>query len=286
LAPFDRILVPVGPAATVERALAVALDLVGRTGVPLHLLSVSRPIQEQELAARVATLTRAGAPAPHVETRVVAYGPIAAAITAAAEPGTLVCMSSHGAYGPARTLAAPSITEDVLRSAAGPVLVVGPRVASDASLDGRVVACLDGTHYSEHALAAAQQWSRAFGLPLWLVQVGPARGSKADTAGQRHMPPELRLDALARSLGGVEGWQVLPDGRQARALAALSETTPVAVFVMATHGRTGWARILGGSVTASTVRRARAPILVVPARRRGRRGPYAALRMRPVSTSR
>jgi nucleotide-binding universal stress UspA family protein len=286
LGPFDRILVPVGPAASVERALVIALDLVRRTGVPLRLLSVGRPIHEHELAARVAVLARAGAPAPHVETRVVAYGPIAAAITAAAGPGTLVCMSSHGAYGPARTLAAPSITEDVLRSAAEPVLVAGPRVAPDASLDGRVVACLDGTRYSERTLAAAQQWSRAFGLPLWLVQVGPARSSRVDTTGQGHMAPERRLDTLARSLGGVEGWQVLHDGRQARALAALSETTPVAVFVMATHGRTGWARVLGGSATASTVRRALAPVLVVPAGRRGRQGSYAASRTRPASTSR
>ena len=73
MGPFDRILVPVGPAASVERALVIALDLVRRTGVPLRLLSVGRPIHEHELAARVAVLTRAGAPAPHVETRVVAY---------------------------------------------------------------------------------------------------------------------------------------------------------------------------------------------------------------------
>jgi nucleotide-binding universal stress UspA family protein len=39
------------------------------------------------------------------------------------------------------------------------------------------------------------------------------------------------------------------------------------MFVMATHGRTGWARVRSGSVTASTVRRARVPVLVVPARR-------------------
>jgi nucleotide-binding universal stress UspA family protein len=266
MTPFDRILVPVEPAAATEQALTVALELVRRTGVPLCLLSVARPIEEDELEARVAALAGPGASLTEVETRVVGYGQIATAIAAAAEPGTLVCMSSHGAYGPVRTLTGPSITEQVLCSAAEPVLVVGPRVAPDLSLgEGRIVACLDGTRHSERVLAPAQQWSCALGLPLWLVHVGPARGSNVDTTGQGHVAPERRLDTLAHSVGGVDGGRVLHDRHQARALAALAETTPVAAFVMAIHGRTGWTRVLRGSVTASTVRRARAPVLVVPA---------------------
>jgi nucleotide-binding universal stress UspA family protein len=123
--PFERILVPVAPTPAGDRALTVALELVHRTGVPLLLLSVARPITD-EVAARLAAF-RSGAHRTDVEARVVGYGSIARAITAAAEPGTLVCMSSHGAYGPARTLTG-SVTEEVLRSAEEPVLVVGPRV--------------------------------------------------------------------------------------------------------------------------------------------------------------
>jgi nucleotide-binding universal stress UspA family protein len=245
VAPFDRILVPVGPPPSSERALAVAVELVRRTGVPLHVLSVARRIDEGPLAARVAALARAGAPRVRVETQVVAYGQIGAAIAAVVEQGTLVCMSSHGAYGPVRTLASPSVTEAVLRAVQEPVLVVGPRVVPDLAVgEGRIVACLDGTLDSERVLAPAQQWAGAFGLPLWVVHVGPPG-----------------------SLGGRDGCTVLHERRPARALADLAETAPVAMFVMATHGRTGWARVRSGSVTASTVRRARVPVLVVPARR-------------------
>lgn len=265
MAPFDRILVPVARGPATEPALALALDLARRTGVPLCLLSVLRPIDEGEVAARVAAVAGSGAPPVAVETRVVGYGRVATAVAAAAGPGTLVCMPSHGGYGPARTLAAPSITEDVVRSVGAPVLVVGPRVPPDASLgDGRIVACLDGTPGSERALPPAQRWSVAFGLPLWLVHVGPSPIPRGDTTERGDRAAERRLDALARTLGGVDGWRVLHDRGPARGLAALAETAPVAMFVMASLGRTGWTRLLAGSVTAATVRRAPVPVLVVP----------------------
>ena len=172
-------------------------------------------------------------------------------------------MSSHGGYGSARTLVG-SVTEEVVRSVEEPVLVVGSRVAADVSLgDGRIVACLDGSAYSGRTLAPAQRWSLALGLPLWLVLVAPAPSPHG--AGPGGVRPERRLAALARSLGGVEGWRVVHDRHPVRALAAMAEDGRVATFVMATHGRTGWPRVLAGSVTASTVRRATVPVLVVPA---------------------
>jgi nucleotide-binding universal stress UspA family protein len=46
---------------------------------------------------------------------------------------------------------------------------------------------------------------------------------------------------------------------------ASSSSTPTALLVMATHGRTGWNRLRLGSVTAATVHAATVPVLVVPA---------------------
>jgi Universal stress protein family len=149
------------------------------------------------------------------------YGSIARAISAAAEPGTLVCMSSHGAYWPARTLTG-SVTEEVLRSAQEPVLLVGPRVPPNVSLgDGCVAACLDRSPRSAQTLAPAQQWSQAFGLPLWLVQVSPPDNPDVERTRPGDVPAERRIDRLARSLAGVDGWRVLHDRRPVRALAAL-----------------------------------------------------------------
>lgn len=260
--PFDRILVPVGPAPVAERALVVALELVRRTGVPLRLLRVVTPGDETELPAGVRAL--ADLPAD-VGIRVRGYGSIARAVIAAVEPGTLICMSSHGGYGPARTLIG-GVTEEVLRSVEEPVLVVGPRVRQDVPLgEGRIVACLDESPYSERTLEPAQRWSRAFGFPLWLVQLAPSPGPGVDEAMSDNLSPERRLDALSRRLGGTQGWCVLRDRHPRRALAAMAGDVPIAAFVMATHGRTGWTRVLAGSVTAATVHRATVPVLVVPA---------------------
>jgi nucleotide-binding universal stress UspA family protein len=46
---------------------------------------------------------------------------------------------------------------------------------------------------------------------------------------------------------------------------AASPSTPTALLVMATHGRTGWDRLRLGSVTTATVHAATVPVLVVPA---------------------
>jgi nucleotide-binding universal stress UspA family protein len=63
----------------------------------------------------------------------------------------------------------------------------------------------------------------------------------------------------------VEGWDILHDQHPAHGLGTYAASEPVAMLVMATHGRTGWDRLRLGSVTAATVRHAPVPVLVVPA---------------------
>lgn len=257
--PFDRILVPTRPAADAERALSVAGCLACRTGVPVRLLSVGSPIDIDRIMRRFAAGDNEGAPQIDIESRVAGVGSVPGAIMAEAEPGTLVCMTSHGAYGPARTLA-HTVAEEVVRLAREPVLLVGPHVGPDDPLGaGRVVACLDGGRGDEDIVVTAGSWSRAFGLPLCLVHVMPAP-SPAQRAAARRPRSQPRW--------GADGCRVLHDRHPARALADLAARTAVAVFVMAPVGRTGWGRVLAGSVTASTVRRAAAPVLAVPPRAR------------------
>ena len=84
--------------------------------------------------------------------------------------GALVCIASHGRSG-VRAALLGSTTEDVLRESPRPVLVVGPRYERRAWRDDEMlVACVDGSAFSEQAIAAAE-WSAVFGLPMWLVQV-------------------------------------------------------------------------------------------------------------------
>jgi nucleotide-binding universal stress UspA family protein len=77
-------------------------------------------------------------------------------------------------------------------------------------------------------------------------------------------PSARRLDEPAWEVPGVAGWRVRHDRRRSGSLVALTSPGLVALLVMAPHGRTGWSRVVAGSVTAAVVRDAAVPVLVVP----------------------
>lgn len=60
--------------------------------------------------------------------------------------------------------------------------------------------------------------------------------------------------------------EVIPDRRVAESIVDAAERYGADLVVMGTHGRTGLQRVLLGSVAEAVLRRARVPVLVVPAR--------------------
>ncbi len=248
--PFSRLLVPLDGSPDAERALAPALDLASRTGLPLTVLRQTYPGDEEAAATYLAELTDRYAGRTDIETMVVERESAVLAITEGIEPGTLVCMGTHGRGRSEAMLG--SVAESVLHALGQPLLLVGRQVPASATFEsGHVVACLDGSHAAEGALAPAEAWSDLLGLPLWLVTVG-------DTDGPAPGEVAARL--------GHPGHATRIEGDDpAKALADLGETLPVALLVMTTHGRTGWRRLTLGSVLAATVRIVQAPVLVVPA---------------------
>jgi nucleotide-binding universal stress UspA family protein len=56
---------------------------------------------------------------------------------------------------------------------------------------------------------------------------------------------------------------VLHSVHPARELAGLTERWPVAIMVMATHGRSGWSRLTLGIVAMNVVHHATCPLLLV-----------------------
>lgn len=262
--PFTDIVVPLDGSPAAERALAPALELVRLTGVPLRVLSrVAQPGEKETLTEYVAGVADRHAAETHIETQVVVRESIPDAIAEGLEPGTLVCMSSHGHGGLARAVMG-SVAEAVLRTLDQPVLVVGPHVDEDAKFAGRIVACIDGSHESQRTLEPARQWAAALGLPLWLIEVGdPGVPSEWVTRGDTF--ESAHVAGLAERMGGVEGWDVLHDKHPAHALVDMAATEPAALLVMATHGRTGWDRLRLGSVTTATVHNSTVPVLVISA---------------------
>jgi nucleotide-binding universal stress UspA family protein len=264
-APFTDILVPLDGSSSAERALGPALELARRTGVPLRVLSRALSDDKEELTEYLAGVADRFAGEVDIETLIVDRDSIPDAIAEGIDLDTLVCMSSHGRGGLARAMIG-SVAEGVLRTLFEPALVVGPNFSEGRSLSGRVVACVDGSDESQRTIEPARRWAQMLDAPLWLVEVvEPEAAVELSKAGDVFETAEVAR--LARRVGGIDGWDVLHGEDPDRALAdmAASATHPVGVLVMATHGRTGWDRVRLGSVTASTVRQATAPVLVVPA---------------------
>jgi nucleotide-binding universal stress UspA family protein len=260
---FDEVLVPLDGSPTAERALVPGVDLASRTGVPLRVLRRALADEKEEAAEYLDAVAARYVGRTNVRTRLVDMEAIPDAITVATSPGTLVCMASHGRGR--REALLGSVTEVVLRSLRRPVLVVGPKAPAVTTLRrGRVIACLDGSELAERTLGPAKAWARCLGRPLWLAQVAPS-GVPVEGRSGGDVVEAGALAALAREVGGVEGWDVLHDRDVPRALAAMAEDWPAALLVMATHGRSGWDRLRLGSATATTIHRAPAPVLVVPA---------------------
>ena len=142
----------------------------------------------------------------------------------------------------------------------------------------RIVVALDGSELAERALASGEELARRLGAPLHLVRV-------ADTTLLRFGANEAALEYAA--LGGelaeeeAEARRYLEPLRERLAAQGLTVTTEVRrglagrelvaaagpgdLLVMTTHGRTGPARLLLGSVAEEVTRRATAPVLLIRA---------------------
>jgi nucleotide-binding universal stress UspA family protein len=264
--PFPRIVVPTDGSQLSQSAALAAAALARRAGVPLTLFGVTYSEDDRDdlgnsLNELITTLRRDLVVDVIVDVlgaavTVDAY--VAEAILEEADvDGAVVCIASHGRGGLGAVLLG-SITEEVLRKSPRPVLVVGPRFEPRPwREDGTVVACVDGSPYSEQALPVAAEWSATFGSQLWLVHVA----TPTDLVAPGDVNEFGYLKHLAGHFGNAN-FDVLHSRHPANELAELADRWPVNVMVMATHGRSGWSRLTLGSVAMSVVHRATFPVLL------------------------
>jgi nucleotide-binding universal stress UspA family protein len=143
----------------------------------------------------------------------------------------------------------------------------------------RLLVPTDGSEESEKALGIAQQIARAQGAEILLAMVIEPSLSAIAAGADFAASPVAFQEAVAGArkeagghLAALEG-RVRADGIRARS-AVVEGPMPAALLdyetkehpdlvVMATHGRTGLARIAMGSVTDSMVREGTAPVLVI-----------------------
>jgi nucleotide-binding universal stress UspA family protein len=175
-------------------------------------------------------------------------------------PDAVVVMSTHGRGRSAAVLG--STTDRVLRRVAGPIVAVGPACDVDTAspVSGPFVVALDGSVRAECILPVATGWARDLGGTPWLVQAVP-RTSSPSAWRARYLAP-LARDLRTGTNASVQ-YETLEGEQAARSIVEFAKLTDAPLIFMATHGRSGLARLASGSVAADVLRNAPCPVVLL-----------------------
>ena len=249
---FDDL--PWGP-AMIESALRAAEEEMPKWSQPVTAAGDS-----------VETLIERGSPVRHILER------------AAALPADLIVMGTHGRSGFERLLLG-SVTEKVLRKAPCPVMAVPPPAMSAGTLPYTRLLCpVDFSDSSEAALQFACSFAEEADARLTIVHVFDwqpdddlltARFDTAEYFEVLERQARERLDRLVTDETRV--WcrpeTVTAHGKPYREILALADAHDVDLIVLGVRGRNPIDLTVFGSTTNQVVRRARCPVLTVPAGR-------------------
>jgi nucleotide-binding universal stress UspA family protein len=184
----------------------------------------------------------------------------------------LVVMGTHGRRG-VRRLLLGSVTEEVVRTAAVPVLTVHAD-ADPADFDPpqRIVVGFDFSPAAEAALQAALDLAEALGSQVDVLhalppQIGPPPGVPVTVPYSAATLDEVR-DRLLRHVaklpaGGARAQAHVVEAYPSLALVNFAGENDCRLVVVGSHGQTGLQRLLLGSVAERVVRVCEVPVMVV-----------------------
>jgi len=262
---YQRVIVPVDGSVRSWKVADAAAELASRWDCPVEVVSVVRfdSASEQtriEMEGRIAMASWRERGLARVMTGIDESIGEYIADVANDHPGSLIVMSSTG-HGRSAALLG-STAEEILRHTTTPVLLYGPEADASAPSGTSLVVAVDGSNLSEQALGLAGAWAVGLDLVPWVVTVGSVDvkfpSDVAESAGPHSVAGEL--EAL---IDRPVQYEILHGNRPSSALTDFAENMDAAALVETTHARRGFERLLSGSVTMSTVRHARIPVLVV-----------------------
>ena len=208
---------------------------------------------------------------------------------------TMIAMTTHGRTGMARW-ALGSVAEKVARGSDVPLLLLrsfGPEsaaVSPQTLTFRRILVPLDGSPAAVSAVAAAKELAQLFGAEVLLLHAefpyilpGPELGSyptPIPSPAEKDPVTEKASDELIGA--GIRVQRLTEVGDPASVILDQSQAAHADLIVMATHGRSGIARWVLGSVAERVLRGARIPLLLV---RSGKMKGRAVARKRAAKAS-
>lgn len=295
------ILVPLDGSDLAERAVPVAAELARRAGVELRLLHVHDPIAAEPIHVaglpviddhmrslrrdhERAYLDASQRLVPGAKVSVALLeGPVAGAIIGHAERegAGLIVITSHARSGFERAWLG-SVTDQMVRLSHVPLLVVRPEPGRVSGPFRRILVPLDGSEAAEsileHAVRLARLEPEAELVLLRVVQPIASAVRMPGAPSTLSPPPEdlashTEVESAKEYLDGVVG-RLEASGLRVRAKVEIAAVVAPAILdfargeqadvvALATHGRSGLARLMLGSVADKLIRGGHTPILLL-----------------------
>ena len=213
------------------------------------------------------------------------------ALTATLESVDLIVLAPHLRAG-MDALVHPSVTAHMLTRSPAPLLIFPdamPYIGATTLLAApaaRILVPLDGSQRAEAALPLAMDLARHYDRELLVVcasappnypSVPELYIPSGDYASSYRQAAESYLEDVAARVrdAGLRARTLVLAGPPEAELTALLAMEPIGLVVLCTHGRTGAARLLLGSVARHLIYHATTPLIVLPPR-------YLATRGAPV----
>jgi nucleotide-binding universal stress UspA family protein len=290
---IQGVLVPLDGSPFSEQSIPVAVEIARRAGASLQLVTVHEPLPP--------VLMMGGTPVRAPDTRsdfesylrvtadrvrtesgldvgfaLLEGSPAESLGAMVAERGVdLIVMTTHGRSGASR-LWLGSVAESVVRHVTVPVLLVKQRGGS-VSAFRKVLVALDGTPLAESVIESAVDIAGKDGVEYTIVRVvEPMTSLSAATLGALPDPsPELwteerkqvdnYLDSVAdrlRARSLVVHVRSRVHTHAGRGLLEAAGDMSADLIAISTHGRTGFKRVLLGSVADKVLRGAETSVLL------------------------
>lgn len=254
----SKVIVPIGLNHDAERIMPIVARVAEVLGASTELIHVVPSLEADERTARRRAWMAPMADRSGSTLRMVEHESVSIALrdVLADQPDAVVCMHVDADGGAADTVLG-SLSEDILRAGHHRCVLIGPKISPEPSItDGPVIVCVDGSEHSESILPDAVAWAEATGNSTWVVLVASGEGAPADVDESAY------VHRVAQHLGLDDPqWEVLHGRHPAKAIIDFAEQRGAGSIVMATHGRSGFARLALGSTTLRVVHGASCPVI-------------------------